>query len=148
VDPSKLVEGVPGALEEVVRTCLQKEPAYRYATARELADDLDRFLAGASVHARRPGRVAKLRSWARRHPTEALAYAAALGALVIGLIVSVGSAIAAVRNARDAQDQARNAQREARRADDNAALINRGLGQLVRRVGQDRRMQAAGLTAF
>ena len=148
VDPSKLVEGVPAELEEVVRKCLQKEPAHRYATARELADDLDRFLAGASVQARRPGRLAQLRSWARRHPTEALAYAAALGAMIIGLVVSVGSAIVAVRNARDAEEQARNARREARRADDNATLINGALGRLVRRIGQDRRMRAAGLTAF
>ncbi len=148
IDPSKLVEGIPGALEEIVRKCLQKEPADRYATARELADDLERFLAGASVQARRPGRVAKLRSWSRRHPTEALAYAAALGALVMGLVVSVGLAIVAVRNARDAKDQARNARREAHRADDNAGLINGALGRLVRRIGQDRRMQTAGLTSF
>ena len=56
IDPSKLVEGIPGALEEVVRKCLQKEPVDRYATARELADDLDRFLAGARC--RRAGRAA------------------------------------------------------------------------------------------
>ena len=162
VDPSKLVAGVPATLEEVVRKCLQKEPAHRYATARELADDLERVLAGTPVQARRPGRMAKVRSWARRHPTEAMAYAAALGALLLGLVVSTALAIVAHDRAREAEAQAglarreaeradaeaRNARREAERADDNAALINGALGGLVRKIGPDRRMKAAGLTAF
>ncbi len=148
LDPSKLVATVPAALDEVVRKCLQKEPAHRYATARELADDLGRFLTGASVQARPPGRMAKLRSWAGRHRAEALAYAAAMAALVAGLLISTGSALVAIRNARDARSQAEIARREALRADDNAGLINRTLGRLVERPGRDRRIQAAGLTAF
>ena len=141
LDPSKLVATVPAALDEVVRKCLQKEPAHRYATARELVEDLERFQAGASVQARPPGRLAKLRSWAGRHPTEALAYAAALGALLLGSLASTGAAVVAVEKAREAGSQAR-------RADDNAGLINGALGRLVLRIGQDRRMKAAGLTAF
>jgi tetratricopeptide (TPR) repeat protein len=148
VDPSKLVASVPVPLDKVVQKCLQKEAAHRYATARELADDLERFLGGGTVQARRPGRVAKVRSWARWNPKEALAYAAALGALVIGLVVSVWEAIIAVKSARSAESQAQTARREARRADDNARLINDRLGRLVIRIGQDRRMQAAGLTVF
>ena len=141
VEPSKRAATVPAALDEVVRQCFQKEPAHRYATARELADDLERFLAGTSVQARPPGRVARLWSWAGRHPAEAIAYTAALGALILGLIASTGAAIVAVQKAREAESQAR-------RADDNAELINRDLGGLVLRIGQDRRISAAGLTTF
>jgi tetratricopeptide (TPR) repeat protein len=155
VDPSKRVEGVPAALDKVVQKCLEKEPLHRYATARELGDDLERFLEGESVQARPPGRLARLRSWAGRYPKEALAYATALGALVVGLVASTWWAVVAAENAQRAQTQAENAQREARRANDearrandNAGLINGGLGQLVRRVGEDRKLQAAGLTAF
>ncbi len=148
IDPSKLVESVPEPLNKVVRKCLEKESGHRYATARELADDLGRFLAGEPVQARRPGRVAKVRAWARWNPKEALAYAAAFGALVIGLVISVWSAIIAVKNAQSAESQAQIARREARRADDNASLINDALGRLVVRIGQDRRMQGAGITTF
>jgi len=148
VDPSKLVETVPAPLDEVARKCLQKELAHRYATARELADDLERFLGGDSVEARQPGRVARLRSWASWHPKEALAYAAALGALVFGLIVSLWLAVVAVNNSRTAESQAQIAHREARRADDNAGLINGALGRLVERIGRDPRLRAAGLTSF
>jgi serine/threonine-protein kinase len=51
-------------------------------------------------------------------------------------------------NARRAESNAQTASREAQRADDNAGLINGALGRLVQRVGQDRSLKAAGLTAF
>ncbi len=37
---------VPTGLAAIMQKCLQKEPANRYATAAELADDLERWLAG------------------------------------------------------------------------------------------------------
>jgi tetratricopeptide (TPR) repeat protein len=148
VDPSKLVPTVPAPLDEVARKCLQKEPAHRYATARELAEDLERFLAGDSVDAHQPGRLAQLRSWARRYPKEATAYATALGALILGLVGSIWWAVAAAQNASRANVQAELALREARRADDNAAMINHALGGLVERIGRDPRLKAAGLTSF
>jgi tetratricopeptide (TPR) repeat protein len=148
LDPSKLVAGVPEALDRIVQKCLQKEVAHRYATARELADDLQRFLGGDPVQARLPGRAAKILSWGRRYPKEALAYAAALAALILGLAASIWWAVVAAENARRAESQAEIANREALRADDNAGLINRALGRLVERIGRDQRLRAAGLTSF
>jgi len=49
--PTRVVEGVPRDLETVCLKCLEKEPGRRYATAGELAADLDRFLGGTAVSA-------------------------------------------------------------------------------------------------
>ncbi|MCE9635320.1 MAG: serine/threonine-protein kinase [Planctomycetes bacterium] len=53
--PSKLVPGLPPDLETIVLHALEKDPAKRYATAAEFADDLRAFLAGRKIRARRAG---------------------------------------------------------------------------------------------
>jgi hypothetical protein len=74
--------GVPADLEAVVLKCLKKRPEQRYATARELAEDLGRWLRGRQVRARREGLA--LRFW-RRH--RAVAFVSALLALYIAASV-------------------------------------------------------------
>ncbi len=42
---------VPGELQDICLKALEKKPENRYASARAMADDLERFLAGEKVHA-------------------------------------------------------------------------------------------------
>lgn len=67
----RLVPSVPRDLAVIAAKCLEKKPGLRYATARDLADDLDRYHAGLPITARPlgvPGRAAR---WMRRNPVPA-----------------------------------------------------------------------------
>ncbi len=90
VPPSHCQKNVPLDLETICLKCLRKEPETRYASAAELADDLERFLAGEPILAR-PALVGeRLLKWARRRPTQAAAFAL----LVLSLLLGSGAAVA------------------------------------------------------
>ena len=55
-------------LDAICMRCLEKEPKRRYATAAELRDDLQRFLHGRPVIARKPGPIRQTRMWVTRNP--------------------------------------------------------------------------------
>lgn len=71
---------VPVALEAICHRAIQKDPARRYQSARELADDLCAFLAREPVSARPPGVADWVRTFWRRHHT---ATSVAAGLLVV-----------------------------------------------------------------
>jgi WD40 repeat protein/tetratricopeptide (TPR) repeat protein len=92
--PRRLDRAIPRDLETVVLKSIAKEPAQRYGSARAMAEDLDRFLDGLPVEARRSPAVARLGRWCMRHPLPA---GLAAAVLVLLVVVAVVSSTAAVR---------------------------------------------------
>ena len=90
--PALVNPTVPPALDAVCRKAMAKEPTGRHPSARELADDLDRWLADEPVSAWREPFAVRARRWVQRHR---LAVTGAAAALVVGLAAAV--ALAAVQ---------------------------------------------------
>jgi WD40 repeat protein/tRNA A-37 threonylcarbamoyl transferase component Bud32 len=113
VPPRRLQPGVPRDLDTICQRCLEKDPARRYASAGDLADDLHRFLAGEPIIARPVGRLERAAKWVRRRPALAglvvtLLLAAAAGvALLIGLWREAEARADAEARAREVEIQAR-----------------------------------------
>lgn len=95
--------GVPKAIETIVMKCLERDPARRYDSARALAEDLQRALAGEQTQARRA-------SWGRQLWKKAVQHkllSVSLAALGVGALALGGVWVSAQRRA---AEQARLAQ--------------------------------------
>lgn len=76
--PSSLSGEVDGEIETIILKALEKDKTRRYQSARELGDDLNRYLDGEPILARRPSSLYVLRKKLRKHRSAAALTAAAV----------------------------------------------------------------------
>jgi tetratricopeptide (TPR) repeat protein len=119
-----LADHAPVDLRTILWKCLEPEPARRYRSAGELADDLARFLDGRPVLARPVSPVERLGKWARRQPV----MAAAAGLVAVFVAGAIGGTIYHVLQLRQANDEIARRRDEAEEA---AAVAERTLARLT-----------------
>jgi eukaryotic-like serine/threonine-protein kinase len=107
--PRQVKPDVPPALEAVCLKAMALQPADRYPSPRDLAEDLERWLADEPVSAYREPWTRRLGRWGRRHRAAVAGAAVLLLATVAGLAIG----LVAVNAERQRTEQARAA--EARR---------------------------------
>ena len=73
-------------LDTILAKALSKSPEHRYATARDMADDLDRFLRHLPIKARPIGRGERLARWGRRNRRTLIPASLSAGAVVVALV--------------------------------------------------------------
>jgi len=82
VPPQSMDATIDRDLEVICLKCLEKNPAQRYGSAEAVADDLQRWLSGEPIQARRISYWERSCKWARRHPA-----VAALTALILAVVI-------------------------------------------------------------
>jgi serine/threonine protein kinase len=88
----KLSAKVPADLERIVHKAIAREPAQRYATAAALREDLERYLEGRPILARRVSPPERAWRWCRRNPAVAGLLAMVAVLLATGFVVSAAAA--------------------------------------------------------
>jgi WD40 repeat protein/serine/threonine protein kinase len=122
--PHTLNPSVPGDLETIVLKAMAKESRDRYASARDLADDLTRYLEHRPIHARRPSLAERAAKVVRRHRAIA---AVTVGFLVLAVVGLTFGVALLVRERNEANRHLAEAQAAEARATDQERTVRRQL---------------------
>src|SRR5437899_2741453 len=95
--PALVDESVDRDLATISLKCLDKNPARRYASALQLAEDLERWQRCEPILARPAGPIVRLRRWAARNP--------AVATLIVGLIAGMALTLGLLAKAREERNR-------------------------------------------
>jgi len=119
--PRSLSDGIPKDLETICLKAMAKETPRRYQTARELADDLRRFLKGEPIRARPVSAWERGINWVKRRPALAgLLFVTGVAVVALGVVVTAFAYNAqlkgALRQTEEEKEKAEDATKEAEAA--------------------------------
>jgi serine/threonine protein kinase/Flp pilus assembly protein TadD len=127
---------VEADLENIIMRCLEKEAAQRYATAFELAEDLERYLNEEPVLARTSGLMYRFRKRVRKN--------ALLSAALLSAFLVLGGGTAFFVRERLDRDRERRQEEEGRREVLEAAELNRRALESVKEAKELWRVRTSG----
>jgi serine/threonine protein kinase len=136
--PRQFIARIPPDLETIVLKAIEKNPADRYATAQQLAEELQRYLHDQPIKAKQPSLYGRARKWSRRH--KALVASVSLSAAAIALFSLVVLAVSNMRVTRERNEKAaaledRTAALE--RAERNFQMVLSVIDRSLERVGDE-----------
>jgi hypothetical protein len=135
--PREKDSSIPKLLEQIVLKAMQVKPSYRYSSARDLAEDIKRYVSDEPVHAYQESGLEKSRRWVRKNRSLVgaamvilLLFLATMGALGLWFVTAIERdranqqtkiAVDAMKEAEEQRDRAnimtKIAERERDRAD-------------------------------
>jgi serine/threonine protein kinase len=133
IPPRHIDPSIPADLETIVLSAMAKSRDERYASARELAQDLERYLTGQPTLARRPTLMDRTSKWARRHRS---LVAMAAAAMVVLSVVSVTALVLVLREQARTAAALLEARQNAKTSEENFARAERHLQQARGAVDQ------------
>ncbi|MCY2992747.1 MAG: tetratricopeptide repeat protein [Planctomycetota bacterium] len=131
--PSRLNPEIPADIENVVLKAISKSRDDRYATADELADDLQRFLQGVPTAAKPPGVFERVNKWMRRHRKMV---ASAAGCGLSALCVLAVCALLVLQKNAERQAALAESQRNWQRAETNFRQAKQVVDQFGARLAE------------
>ena len=103
--PERLRRLYAGDLDNILAKALQKDPARRYPSVTEFAEDIERHLRHEPVLARNAPLAYRMRKFVRRHRTAAAAGAVVMAALLAATVVTSSQMLEAQRQRDEARQQ-------------------------------------------
>jgi serine/threonine protein kinase len=133
--PRKINPAIPADLETIVLKAISKSPDERYATARELSDDLQRYIDQKPITAKPPTIAQRAAKWSRRHTGFIAATAILFAVVAIGSLASTWL----ITQAFQSESAAR------RQAQSNLRRGNDAVERLLSRVADERLLNEPAL---
>ncbi len=147
--PREVRPDVPRSLEAICLKAMARLPKDRYASARELADDMERFMGDERVAAYREPVPARLWRWTRNHKASV---AGAVGTLTVAVaaltagVILLGNANVRERQLRDqVETNLLEAERQREAAETNFRLARESVRDYYLLVSEDTLLKQRGL---
>ncbi|MDP6505514.1 MAG: serine/threonine-protein kinase, partial [Planctomycetota bacterium] len=135
---------IPQDLVTVVHKAIAKEPERRYQTAGLLRDDLERFIEGRPILARRTSNLMRLWLWSKRNPVIAGLSAATFLLILLSAVIGWKGYADTRRALRKVDVQLDQTRKERGRAEDNLNLALQAFDEVFQQIGGDASLDAGG----